>query len=312
MAYHPIVEIDSRRAKTLKDKRERLNIKKLRLHPKFDPIVKKIVAGESILQITRWCRVTCAEEEIQNFTFETWRTYLTSLRKAIRVKLEENPVEREEPTPEVCHAIVDQVRQENEIRTEEPDFKPQGKLVWNSVLRAIQQLDSERELKVCFMLQMDRVEKLITKENLAGALDENGYKEILALKDIAAETRKFEVGEQVMRGGKSYAYGGQYSRKAPEAHVATSQAPAEATDSNTNSLVARVSRLDEIDRNLLIAASERIIDMIETEGTRARVASGGVEADSGTENSEGPGIAAGPVVEDESAGAPDIRDGNTA
>src|SRR6266705_4238192 len=125
MAYHPIVEIDSRRAKTLKDKRERLNIKKLRLHPKFDPIVKKIVAGESILHTTRWCRVTCAEEEIQNFTFETWRTYLTSLRKAIRVKLEETPVERQEPTPEVCHAIVDQVRQENEIRTEEPDFKPQ-------------------------------------------------------------------------------------------------------------------------------------------------------------------------------------------
>jgi hypothetical protein len=47
------------------------------------------------------------------------------------------------------------------------------------------------------------------------------------------------------------------------------------TDSNNNSLLTRVSRLDIVDRNLLITATNRVIHMIELETQIANAEAGG-------------------------------------
>src|ERR1700694_1115189 len=306
MMTTPVIEIQNPPAKTIREKNERLHVRALQRHPQFAQIVKRIVAGQSAQSVARWCEESSREKGMQNFSFFTWRLYISTLRQRIKVTFKTSEIERPVPTPELVEALVDQVRRDNDIPVgeEKPDLKPNMARIWSSVKKAIREVDSEMIFKCAFLIQGDRVEKLIKFEEANDKLDKNGYKEILALKDIGDALRKFEVGEQVLRGGKSYNYGGEYSRKSPEAHVATSQAPA--TDSNTNSIVARVSRLDIVDRNLLVAATNRVIDMIGLEIDIANAQTSGVETHEGRPVPAEPSISAGTSVQDESASPANI------
>jgi hypothetical protein len=137
----------------------------------------------------------------------------------------------------------------------------------NSVKKSIRQIDAEMVLKCAFLVQADRIEKLIQNEEETGVLAECGYREVLAMKDIGDALRKLEVGEQVTRGGTSRPYAGKRSSKNMEPNVVSTSASAadQRLDLNDNSLLARVSRLDIVDRNLLVAATTRVIDLIELE-----------------------------------------------
>lgn len=309
------VEIIHPRTRTASQRQEQLRVNALRKHPYFNEIVKRIVAGQSAAVIARWCESAQSQAcGVKMKTFFTWRQDIMLLAKRIRVLFKASELERPLPTPELVEEVIDQVRRDNYIQPEPdgPELKPKMSSVWHSVKRAIRQVDSEMVLKCAFLVHADRIERLIKKEEAEDKLDENGYKEILAMKDIGAELRKFEVGEQMLRGGKSYNYGGEYSRKPAELHAATTTPPlasgsAEPTVSDTNSFVARVSRLDEVDRNLLIAASSCVIDMIDSEmAKRVNPKTSGVEAGSGSEARAEAGFVAGAVSEDEPASENDI------
>jgi hypothetical protein len=296
-----VIEILNPRAKTIRQKNEAFHVKALRKHSYFEQIVKRILAGEPVQSIARWCEEVSRKTGVQNFTFFTWRLYISTLKNRIKVTLKTSEIERPIPTPELVQDVVDQIRRDNDIPVgeEKPDLKPHMASIWSSVKKAIRKVDSEMILKVAFFAQAERLEKLLKKEDAEGQLDKEGYKEILALKDIGDALRKFEVGEQMLRGGKSHAYGGEYTSLA--ANVATTTPPVSPTDSNNNSLLARVSRLDVIDRNLLVTAAERVINMIELQVQIDKAEAGGLETNTASEDSAELGDDFGASRPDESA-----------
>lgn len=301
------VEIAHPKAKTANQRREELRVNALQKHPYCKEIVKRIIEGQSLRQIALWCEKSQSEAtQVKQKTYFTWYQDIMTLRKRMRILYKVNELERPMPTPELVEDTLDQIRRDNFIPPgqEEPKFPPTMLTLWNSVRTAIRKVDSEMILKVAFFAQVERLEKLLKKENMEDKLDKDGYKEILALKDIGDALRKFEVGEQVLRGGKSHAYGGEY--EPPVTHAAMVTPPVSPTDSNDNSLLARVSRLDEVDRNLLIAASTRVINMIELETQIANTEAGRVETNAGSEAPAGSGVSARAFGEDESAGKTDI------
>jgi hypothetical protein len=309
------VRIANPRARTINQKNEAFKVKALRAHPYFEQIVKRIVAGDGNQQIARWCEASAKSAGIKNFSFLTWKESIKILRRRVTRLMEVNEVSTTEPTPELVAQTMEQISRDNNIPSEQidgPELKIRMTRIWTAIRKAINVVDSERILKAAFLVQADRVEKLMEMEENQGTLIEFGFREILVLKDIGAELRKFEVGEQMLRGGKSHAYGGEFDRKPPDLHSATTSAPVDRTVAPDNSLLGRVSRLDEVDRNLLIAASTRVIDMIELETQIAKPETGGVEANTGSEAPAGNAVDSGPAQQDDAGSAPDIRDGNPA
>lgn len=302
-------KIGSRRPRNIVQYKEEMKVKSLREHPYFEQIVKRIVSGDGNQQIARWCEASAKMTGIKNYSYLTWRESVGILRRRVTRLMEVNEVSTTEPTPELVTQAMEQISRDNNISSEQidgPELKIRMTRIWTAIRKAINVVDSERILKAAFLVQADRVEKLMEMEEAAGNLNENGYKEILVLKDIGAELRKFEVGEQMLRGGKSHAYGGEFSRTPPQAHNATTSAPVDKVTGQDNSLLGRVSRLDEIDRNLLIAATTRVIDMIELETESEEHAAGGVEANHGCQESASAGIPAATVEQDDPGGTPNI------
>ena len=153
-----VIEILNPRAKTIRQKNEAFHVKALRKHPYFEQIVKRIVAGEPVQSIARWCEESSRKTKVQNFTYFTWRLYISTLRKRIRFTLKISEIERPMPTPELVEALVDQVRRDNgiPIGEERPDLKPHMASIWSSVKKAIRKVDSEMILKVAFFAQAER------------------------------------------------------------------------------------------------------------------------------------------------------------
>src|ERR1022692_2004755 len=137
-----VVEILNPRAKNIREIKEGLYIRALRKHPYCDQIVKRIVASESVQSIARWCESSAQKENgIQNYTYFTWRLYISTLRKRIRATLNTSEIERPMPTPELVENLVEQVRRDNDIPVgeEKPDLKPHMARIWSSVKKAVRQ-----------------------------------------------------------------------------------------------------------------------------------------------------------------------------
>src|ERR1700680_2602206 len=255
----------ARRGSDIREKKEALWIKRLQEHPYFHDIVKRIVAGESAQSISRRCEASANKaKDVKNYTYFTWRMYISALRKRVKVTLKTSEIVRVNPTPELVENMIEHLRRDNDIppaplpsETEKREIKPRVGRVWNAVLRAIREIDCEKTLKCAVVLQLDHIEEILERQERENKLDENWHKEILVLKDLGDVLRKFEVGEQVLRRGKPYA-----SKNPQGPHTATTSAPA-ADQSKVNVLPARISKLDSMDRNLVLAATARVIDAIE-------------------------------------------------
>jgi hypothetical protein len=201
------------RAKRICQENEALQVRSLRRHPYYDQIVKRIVAGESAQSIARWSELSANKaDNVKNFTFYTWRLYISTLRQRIRPMLQD--VEIKEPAPELYEALITQIRRDNDLPIEDdkPEVKPITRGIWASVKKAIRDIDAEKILKFAFLVQADRVEKLMEKEK-SGQLKKDGYKEILALVAIGAALAKLEFGQHFMRAGKLHADSGTTSPK---------------------------------------------------------------------------------------------------
>ena len=218
------------RAKSIRQKNEVFHIRALQRHPYCDQIVKRIVAGKSAQSIARWCELSASKAKgVKNYTFYTWRLYISTLRQRIRPLLKD--VEIKEPTPDLCKSIVDQIRRDNDLPIEgkKSDSQLTMRRISTSVKIAIGEVEAEMVLKYAFLSQADRIENLIKKENKTGVLDKNGYKEVMVLADIGAALAKLEFGQQIVRAGKVYADSG----RPPAKHVATKQpATSEPTESD--------------------------------------------------------------------------------
>jgi hypothetical protein len=190
------------RASRTRQENEVFQLRALQRHPYFDQIVKRTVEGKSAVSTAHWCGSLASKAKgVKNYTFYTWRLYITTLRRRIKALLKD--VEIKEPTQELYEALIDQIRRDNNLPIEEkkPDVKPYTRRIWASVQKAIREIDAEKILKFAFLVQAERIDKLIEKEE-AGQLDENGYKEVLVLVAIGAALGKHELGQYFMRAGK--------------------------------------------------------------------------------------------------------------
>jgi hypothetical protein len=185
--------------RSLRERRGHLWIAKLRRLPCFNQIVKKLVDGQGVARVARWCRELNPEGDFQDITFETWRKYLTAL--AMRVRIESKKLNRVKVEPLAYQALMEEVKRQQEVIADESVGLP----VWSVVKKAARELDAETMLKYCFVIQMERVEAMLEPEEKMNLLMPQGYKEVAVLLDIAAEIRKYELGKEWMTGRKSAA-----------------------------------------------------------------------------------------------------------
>jgi len=129
-----------------------------------------------------------------------------------------------------------------------------AKQIWKVVTDAVKHLDSQTMLKYCFLVQQQRVKMLLDLEDQVKMPLPEGWKNLAVLKDIAAEYRKHEIGEQYLKGKGVQPYG---------SPVQGGLVPHESRE--MSSLGERISRLDEADRNLIRTAGARVIELIQEE-----------------------------------------------
>jgi hypothetical protein len=215
-----MARIPNPRAKAIREKNEQFHVRALRRHPYFDQIVKRIVEGKKATSIARWCKSSASKADgVKDYTFFTWRLYVTTLRRRIKVLLKD--VDIREPTPELIESLVDQIRRDNylPIQDKKSDSQPPTRSISTSLKIAIEEVEAEKILKFAFLAQCNRLEKLLTREEKTGVLEKNGYKEILVLVAIGAALGKLELGQYFMRAAKLYADSG----TPPAKHVAKEQ-----------------------------------------------------------------------------------------
>src|SRR6266851_1152279 len=158
------------------------------------------------------------------------------------------------------------------------DLKPEGELknCSSETLRIYVTALANRVKENMAFVKRSNVEPLAFRlvlrkmENQMNLLMPDGWKNIAVLKDIAAEVRKCEVGEQWMRGKAGAAYGGPY----PGGLLPHPEAP----EKELSPMAQRLSQLDAIDRNLIRAATSHVMELIQEEisaGSKTK----GLEAD---------------------------------
>ena len=119
--------------------------------------------------------------------------------------------------------------------------------------------------RVDMMMQIEKTLKLLTPE---------GYKNIAVLVDIAKAVRKYEVGEEWLKGASGVRPSG---RPYPGG-----LSPHEVQQPEQSEMGKRFASLDAVDRNLIRAATTHLIEMITEECGRLSSEAGRLASESGT------------------------------
>jgi hypothetical protein len=241
------IDLSGKKVITIRERRERFWIAKLERLPCFEQIVKRLVDGQSISSVARWARVLGMDCELKNASLETWRKYINALSIRIRTNMEARPELRPKPT----QAIIDEVKAQADAY--DVPLTENGRKLWRLVEKAAKELNAEIILKYLFVVQERRVDKLLELEKKMGLLLPEGYKELAVLTKIAAEIRKYEVGNLCMNCQRHKAPNG-VDPRGPLPHDQTSEiAPRE----------REFKELTEVDLNRRRVAADRLIDWIQ-------------------------------------------------
>jgi hypothetical protein len=212
--------------------------------------VKKLVNGQGVAAVARWCHELNPEGELHNKTHETWRKYLTPV--AMRIRNDLKPVKRFKVEPLAYSAWMEELDKQKVAMTEIDPVAEPARSIWPEVTKAVRELDAEAMLKYCFLIQQVRVQAMLELEEKMNLLMPHGYKEVAVLMKIAAEVRKYEVGEQRMKG----------NGKAPDTRgFSNGPLPPGQTGEASRSEEPR-RQLDEAERDRVHAAGIRVVDMI--------------------------------------------------
>jgi len=246
---------------------EKMWLLKLRRLVCYPEIVKRLTNHESIHSVTRWLERSNAGG--RHLCSESWRRYVTVLKREIE-KARPKVLEVEQ---QATVADIKEVQNIIEEEVAEMPLSPQGLALFKQVQKAMKTLHAENMLKFSFVIQQQRVQRLLNMENVTGVLARDGYKEIETLANLSAQVLRFELGNlAILRGTKN----------GPPPYDAVYESQGQ------SDLASRVSKLSEADRNLLIAASSKVYDMIEAEAQSERTENQGLASDaSGAEDSAG-------------------------
>ena len=91
--------------------------------------------------------------------------------------------------------------QDDSVLDDDPEMSQKNVTrIWKVVSDAVRKLESETMLKYSFMVQLARVTRIEELEERTGLPYPGMDKAVRVLKEIAAEVRKVEVGEQYLKG----------------------------------------------------------------------------------------------------------------
>ncbi|MFY9532139.1 MAG: hypothetical protein WBC04_19750 [Candidatus Acidiferrales bacterium] len=248
--------------KSVREKLEGVWIARLRRLNCFDQIVKRLVAGMSVMGVAKWLVELNPEGELHGLGLHGWRKYLTPLHMRIKAG---RPVE-------VLDGVVvrELLRQAEVLAPDEDPVDPAARKLWKEVEKAARELRAETMLKYCFVVQQRRVNMMVEMEQKLRMLVPSGERNLEVLREIAADVRKFEVGEQWMR-GRATPFPGPY----PGGSV-PQPAPEE-----LDPLAQEAAKFDEVDRNIMQEIVSKMIDMCEETKVSGRTAVGGLAPDAG-------------------------------
>jgi hypothetical protein len=236
-------------------------IARMRKHHLFDQLVKQLVVDKKpVYAIAIW-----AEEQrvAPPMSRATWRQYLYAMRKKFKQEAKKG-------------LGVDAVVRQAEQNVEK---KANGQTRWPGNFERLQQtitkefrsLTSELMLKYCFAVMQNHVEQMIEMQEKVSLPNPEFYKSVLALKEIAVEVRKHEMGERYLKG------------KLPMDNDSfLSETISHTPVGEMDDLTPRVSELDAVDRNLLREAGMRVIDLIREEVAQLRTEAEVLELESAT------------------------------
>ncbi len=242
--------ITVRQGKTLRERREHLWIKKLRRLSFFHQIVKKLVDGQGVASVARWCHEQNPEGELHNKTPETWRKYLTSVAMHVRNDLKE--VRRFKVEPLAYKVLMGELEKEKVATTELDPVVETARPIWSEVKKAARDLDAETMLKYCFVIQQARLQAMLALEGKLNLLVPHGYKEVGVLVKIAAEIRQYEASEQRMK----------VNGKVPNPVKGVTQENPLPHEPWLSDKEKRFRELDEGERSRSLTAARQVVDKI--------------------------------------------------
>jgi hypothetical protein len=238
---------------SVRDRRDDVWIAKLRRQNCFEVLVQKLTDGEPVTVVARWLHDLNPEGELKDCSYETLRHYVGAL--GARVKANLKFIERQDVEPLAFRFVMNELqKQKVAVVDGEPVMTETAKKIWKVVTDAVKHLDSQTMLKYCFLVQQQRVETLLKMEDQVKMLLPDGWKNLAVLKDIAAEYRKHEIGEQYLKGKGVLPY---------SSPVQGGLVPHE--NKELSAVAQLMSQFDATDRNLMREATVRVIELIQEE-----------------------------------------------
>jgi len=155
---------------------------------------------------------------------------------------------RPEIKPKAVKAIIE------EVKAHDADYNvpltENGRKLWHLGEKAAKELDAEKMLKYCVGIQRFRVERMLQWEDKMGLTLPEGYKEMAALTNIAAELLKHELGQVAFR------------VKKPPSHSSPSDSAFPQQESKSVPTPAQISDSAKFDRDKWRAAAARMAAML--------------------------------------------------
>ena len=214
----------------------------------YDALVKRLTEGYSAPKVARWVMDLKVEGAPGEWSFFYWRKHIYALAKHVRVVKTEMRKEHHGPTPKV-EAIIERV----ESRVADllcKDVVPDTvKDIWVKTEKTLRLLTSEQMLKVLYYRQLQRLERIIALEEKMGTAFENTHREVEKLTNLATAVSKLELGQQFLRGK-----GGNGPYLPP---------PCEIQPGDLADIEEGMRQFDEVDRNLIRQATQKLIDMVQ-------------------------------------------------
>lgn len=230
-------------------------IMKLRRIPQFPELVRRLVRGDTAWSVSKWLATCPARGELSGCSFETLRKYLTALAVRVRENADRTPrLNLSDFEKAAVHAHL-QAKVTAAVQ-DLPD--PAGfDDLRKTVTEEAQKLDAATMLRYCFMIQQQRVMELRELEKKTKMPLPYGDRIVRTLMRIAAEIRKLELGEAVLR----------KDRMSEERPFSGGPAPYKQTEPSEE--WQAFAQLDAVDRNLIRDATARAIDLIQREVSAA-------------------------------------------
>ena len=214
----------------------------------YDALVKRLTEGYSAPQVARWAMELKVEGAPGGWSFFYWRRHIYALAKQVRVVKTEMRKEHHGPTPKV-EAIIERVESHVADLLCKDVVPDTVRDIWVKTEKTLHLLTSEQMLKVLYYRQLQRLERIIALEEKMGIAFENTHREVEKLTNLAMAVNRLEPGQQFLRGR-----GGNGSYLPPPYKVQ----PGDLAD-----IEERISQFDEVDRNLITQATQKLIDMVQ-------------------------------------------------